>query len=1456
MKVKEVNETANVAWSPAAIHPMYLACGTTAKQLDASFNTSSTLNIYSLNAGQSNLDMVLAASVESPARFHALQWSGLGGEQSGLIYGGCENGSIYIYDAAKLLAKAPDCLVGKTEGLHPGPVFTLSCNYLKANFVACGSSDSEVTVWDITNLSAPIIPGKKLSLGAEVSSVDFNRQVEHIFASTCAGHCVVWDLRKHSSIMTISDSVSRMKASSIVWNPNVATQLLLASDSDVTPWAQVWDLRYASSPIKTLEGHQRGVLKSLWCAHDGNLLITTAKDNKIYVWNPNEAQRGSEIVGEFPSYNQWSFDIDWGKRDPSLVATASVDGCVSVYSLLGGGLPPTQSDKFSQIADSFPGMEMPTVVPQGATPQHIRLKNPPKWFPQTAGASFAFGGQLVSWNNQSRRVEIARVVTEQALVERSSRLEEALSQPHFAPFCQAKAEAATQPSDQILWQYIGANFESSPRSRYMELLGYSSGQVASKIHPVVPENGVSAEVLADKMENLGTNEINEQEEVDTVPSKEMQTENEETEAEEPFDPFVADDVKKQLPNSLVENSERECPAIPETPTEAEDINQGEREITKDEEEVDSLPSKGMQSENEETVVEGEPVTLVADDVSKQLADSPFEDSERDLPVVPEPTTEAADIMPGEREITEDEEEVDSLPSKGMQSEKEETVVEGEPVTLVADDVSKQLADSPFEDSERNLLAVPELPTEAEDKTPGEREGSTSSLDPSEQFEMIASGHSFDKTPETEVAEPEVEASMPVVSLEVEEKEENSHGMITQALLVGDLESAVDLCIKDRLFPHALTLAAHAGPELFSKTRDAVLDQVDGSLSSLVGAIVHGDLTSISTACNLSRWKEALVAALTYSNDEQFPSLAGSLGERLEAKGDAEALLSALICYVCAGSLEKFVSCWIKTRPETNKPSELQDLVEIIMGLQRSLAATGRSANISEGSTVSSLLCQYASLLAAQGALNTAVSYLNSATQGDMVELRDRLYRALGYTTGSTIQPSPQIPSSTTPQTSNLRRTSTPHSINQPQFVKVQQPSALLRLMPSQFTPSVQDQQRSLYGDPSFAQSAIPPPAPGFYSPAPPVPSVPPVPPVSEVPPMMVPQYGVQTPVVSMQPTPPPPTGPPPSGPVMSGGFRRGGPGRYVQDIARPAPPANMLNPAQPPQPSTYLPPVPGANPVPLNPSQPTIPAQTPPQFFSPAAPPTGNPVYGDQQQQPSAPQPQAKTPAAFDSSVPRGWNDPPPLSSSRKLYSGEPRFHGGHSGDRKLLMLKQAKQQQQQQQQQQNEAPKAPEPIMCPVPGSVVPEPPQQFMGFQHPQYGSEAQGPGSGSAAPVAPTSAPEPASKGPLPPEHQVVQDVITEVQNRCLQVVQNQQMKQRLEDIGVKMEALYDKLRAGQLGPIAVSGVHRIVSAVQSGDYRGALSIHAETIGKGSFSELSSFMPSVKLLLQYCMQLQVFL
>jgi len=37
MKLKEIDRTANVAWSPASQHPIYLASGTAAQQLDATF---------------------------------------------------------------------------------------------------------------------------------------------------------------------------------------------------------------------------------------------------------------------------------------------------------------------------------------------------------------------------------------------------------------------------------------------------------------------------------------------------------------------------------------------------------------------------------------------------------------------------------------------------------------------------------------------------------------------------------------------------------------------------------------------------------------------------------------------------------------------------------------------------------------------------------------------------------------------------------------------------------------------------------------------------------------------------------------------------------------------------------------------------------------------------------------------------------------------------------------------------------------------------------------------------------------------------------------------------------------------------------------------------------------------------------------------------------------------------
>lgn len=65
MKIKELQRTVNVAWSPAKEHPIYLAAGTAAQQLDTNFNSSAAIELYNVNLADASYDMALAATQAS-----------------------------------------------------------------------------------------------------------------------------------------------------------------------------------------------------------------------------------------------------------------------------------------------------------------------------------------------------------------------------------------------------------------------------------------------------------------------------------------------------------------------------------------------------------------------------------------------------------------------------------------------------------------------------------------------------------------------------------------------------------------------------------------------------------------------------------------------------------------------------------------------------------------------------------------------------------------------------------------------------------------------------------------------------------------------------------------------------------------------------------------------------------------------------------------------------------------------------------------------------------------------------------------------------------------------------------------------------------------------------------------------------------------------------------------------
>jgi len=170
-----IERTANVAWSLQHSQPIYLAAGTAAQQLDASFSTSAALEIFSLNLSDPGNDLGLVTSVPSDQRFHKLAW-GSHGSNAGTLIGGCENGVIQIYNTGKLLNKE-EGYVTKLQK-HTGNVRALDFNAYQGNLFASGAAESEIFIWDLNNTSTLMSPGTKIQPPEDLVALEWNKQVK------------------------------------------------------------------------------------------------------------------------------------------------------------------------------------------------------------------------------------------------------------------------------------------------------------------------------------------------------------------------------------------------------------------------------------------------------------------------------------------------------------------------------------------------------------------------------------------------------------------------------------------------------------------------------------------------------------------------------------------------------------------------------------------------------------------------------------------------------------------------------------------------------------------------------------------------------------------------------------------------------------------------------------------------------------------------------------------------------------------------------------------------------------------------------------------------------------------------------------------------------------------------------------------------------------------------------
>ncbi|XP_058578051.1 protein transport protein Sec31A isoform X21 [Neofelis nebulosa] len=1180
MKLKEVDRTAMQAWSPAQNHPIYLATGTSAQQLDATFSTNASLEIFELDLSDPSLDMKSCATFSSSHRYHNLIWGPYNmdskGNVSGVLIAGGENGNIILYDPSKIIAGDKEVVIAQNDK-HTGPVRALDVNIFQTNLVASGANESEIYIWDLNNFATPMTPGAKTQPPEDISCIAWNRQVQHILASASpSGRATVWDLRKNEPIIKVSDHSNRMHCSGLAWHPDVATQMVLASEDDRLPVVQMWDLRFASSPLRVLENHARGILAIAWSMADPELLLSCGKDAKILCSNPNTG----EVLYELPTNTQWCFDIQWCPRNPAVLSAASFDGRISVYSIMGGSADGLRQKQVDKLSSSFGNLDPfgtgqplpPLQIPQ-QTAQHsivLPLKKPPKWIRRPVGASFSFGGKLVTFENvrmqsqqgaeqqqQPRPVFISQVVTEKEFLSRSDQLQQVVQSQGFVSYCQKKIDASQTEFEKNVWSFLKVNFEDDSRGKYLELLGYRKEDLGKKIA-------------------LALNKVDE--------------------------PDVC--------------------------------------------------------------------------------------------------------------IKEGKQESEFLPPAGR------------------------------------------------------------------TFNISISG--------------------------------DIDGLITQALLTGNFESAVDLCLHDNRMADAIILAIAGGQELLARTQKKYFAKSQSKITRLITAVVMKNWKEIVESCDLKNWREALAAVLTYAKPDEFSALCDLLGTRLESEGDILLQTQACLCYICAGNVEKLVACWTKAQ-DGSSPLSLQDLIEKVVILRKAVQLTQAMDTNTVGVLLAEKMSQYANLLAAQGSIAAALAFLPENTnQPNIVQLRDRLCRAQG-------QPVPGQESSKIP----YERQQLPKGRPGPMAGHTQ----MSRVPAQQYYPHGENPPPPgfiVHGNVNpNATTAQLPTSPGhMHTQVPPYPQPQPYQPAQ--------QYSFGTGGSTMyrpqQPVAPSASNAYPNTPYMSSASSYSGPSQLYATQPQASPPTSSSAASFPPPPSS------GAS----------------FQHGGPGAPPSSS-AYA---LPPGTTGPQ------------NGWNDPPALNRVPKKKKIPENFMPpvpitspimNPLGDPQSQMLQQQ--------------PSAPLPLSS---QASFPQPHlpggQTFHGIQQP-LGQPGMPPSfskpnieGAPGAPIGNTiqhvqSLPtEKITKKPIPDEHLILKTTFEDLIQRCLSSATDPQTKRKLDDASKRLEFLYDKLREQTLSPTIINGLHNIARSIETRNYSEGLTIHTHIVSTSNFSETSAFMPVLKVVLTQANKLGV--
>lgn len=225
--------------------------------------------------------------------------------------------------------------------------------------------------------------------------------------------------------------------------------------------------------------------------------------------------------------------------------------------------------------------------------------------------------------------------------------------------------------------------------------------------------------------------------------------------------------------------------------------------------------------------------------------------------------------------------------------------------------------------------------------------------------------------------------------------------ITSALVLGNFESALDVCLKDGRMADAFMIAICGGQKCIDKVQAAYLKKKANGPNylRLLASIVGKNLWDVVHNADLSNWKEVMATLCTFADENEFSDLCEALGDRLEDalnQGGEKGTLrrDASFCYLAGSKLEKVVSIWTQELQEKEAAGlefsggesgfsvhahSLQDFIEKVTVFRKVVNFTDPQSQATENWKLAPLYAkyaEYADILAGHGQLQIAEKYLD------------------------------------------------------------------------------------------------------------------------------------------------------------------------------------------------------------------------------------------------------------------------------------------------------------------------------------------------------------------------------------------------------------------------------------------------------------------------------------------------